>query len=140
MNLALLLEMTAGGAPIGSPSDPSREGSTYGQLLERAQQAAAWLESTSAEKLVMLDVNSEALPIALFAAGIAGKPFVPVNYRLADDRLRQILARTTPAVSITAEDAMGRVAGVEGLEAIDRDRLPRARPGGRRAPRHLRRT
>ena len=131
MNLALLLEMTAGGAPDRVAIGSKDGGITYAELLERAQQGAAWLESTSAEKLVMLDVNSPALPIALFAASIAGKPFVPVNYRLADDRLRQILARTTPAVSVTAEDALNRVAGIEGLEVITRaDFLSHTEAGG----------
>jgi acyl-CoA synthetase (AMP-forming)/AMP-acid ligase II len=118
--LALLLEMTAGGAPDRVALGSKDGGITYEELLKRAQQGAAWLESTSAEKLVMLDVNSEALPIALFAASIAGKPFVPVNYRLADDRLRQILARTTPSISVTAPDAIERTSGIEGLETVTR--------------------
>jgi len=121
VNVALLLEMMAGGAPDRVAIGSKNGGLTYGELLERAQQGAAWLEGTAAEKLVMLDVNSEALPLALYAAAIAGKPFVPVNYRLADDRLRQILARTTPSVSITAQDALSRVEGIDGLDVITRE-------------------
>ena len=123
MNVALLLEMMAGGAPDRVAIGSKKDGITYGELLERAQQGAAWLEGTSAEKLVMLDVNSSALPLALYSAAIAGKPFVPVNYRLADDRLRQILARTTPSISITAADALDRVAGIEGLDVITREQF-----------------
>lgn len=121
MNVALLLEMMAGAAPDRVALGSKNGGITYGELLERAQQGAAWLESTSAEKLVMLDVNSEALPLALFASAIAGTPFVPVNYRLADDRLRQILMRTTPSVSITAPDAIERLQGVDGLAVVTRE-------------------
>ncbi len=131
MNLALLLEMTAGGAPDRVALGSKHGGITYAELLDRAQQAAAWLESTGVDKLVMLDVNSEALPIALFAASIAGKPFVPVNYRLADDKLRKILARTTPSVSITAADALERASGIEGLSTITREEfLSHAQAGG----------
>ncbi len=120
MNLALLLEMTAGGAPDRVAIGSLNGGITFAQLLEKAQRAAAYLEASETERVVMLDVNSEALPIALFAAGIAGIPFVPVNYRLADDRLRQILARTVPAVSVTAEDSTSRIQGIEGLEVMTR--------------------
>ena len=42
--------------------------------------------------------SSPALPVALFVVVRAGMPFVPVNYRLADDRLRLIAARQVPAV------------------------------------------
>ena len=134
MNVALLLEMMAGAAPDRVALGSKNGGITYGELLERAQQGAAWLESTGAEKLVMLDVNSEALPLALFSASIAGKPFVPVNYRLADDRLRQILARTTPSISITAPDAIERIQSVDDLSIVTRDEfLSHTRAGGMHA-------
>ena len=134
MNVALLLEMMAGGAPDRVAIGSKDGGITYGELLERAQQGAAWLEGTSADKLVMLDVNSSALPLALYSAAIAGKPFVPVNYRLADDRLRQILARTTPSITITAADALGRIEGIDGLEVITREQfLEHTSSGGEHA-------
>ena len=44
------------------------------------------------ERVGLVDVNSEVVPLLLFGSGFAGVPFVPVNYRLADDQLRTILA------------------------------------------------
>ena len=40
----------------------------------------------------MVDLNSEAVPLTLYGAALAGKPFVPMNYRLTDEQLRGHLA------------------------------------------------
>ena len=62
--------------------------------------------------------NSARLPALLFGSGLAGVPFVPVNYRLADEQLCAILARTAPAVAVVDDDAIGRISGVDGLTVL----------------------
>ena len=47
-----------------------------------------------------LDENSEAAAIALFGAAMAGIPYVPLNYRLADADLAALLKRIAPACII----------------------------------------
>ena len=61
------------------------------------------------------------MPIALFGSAIAGKPFVPVNYRLADDRLRSIVERAAPATVIAGTGVAARLDGVAGIEVVERD-------------------
>src|SRR5690606_20713716 len=56
---------------------------------------------------------------ALFASGIAGKPFTPLNYRLADADLQRLLERTAPAIAIVDADMMHRVAETEGIAFIN---------------------
>ena len=56
---------------------------------------AAWLA-----RLGGAASRSPAVPIALYGAAIAGKPFVPINYRLADEQVRAIVARTAPATIV----------------------------------------
>ena len=68
------------------------------------------------------------------AAGYAGVPFVPINYRLADDKLRAILARTAPSVVVVDEPVPSRVGDIDGVELVTRERVPR-RARGRRARR-----
>ncbi len=46
---------------------------------------------------------------------------MPVNYRLADDRLRAIINRVTPCVLVAGAGVAERVAGIDGVELIDRD-------------------
>jgi fatty-acyl-CoA synthase len=62
--------------------------------------------------------NSPLMPALLYGTGLAGVPFVPVNYRLADAPLRAVLGRAAPALAVVDDDAVGRVAGVEGLNVV----------------------
>src|SRR3546814_4466513 len=59
----------------------------------------------------LLDESSEAAAIALFGAAIAGVPYVPLNYRLADADLGALLKRIAPAYLI------GDVERVQRLDA-----------------------
>src|ERR1700716_1287762 len=116
MNLAMLLEMAADGLGDRIAVGDREHGLTYRDLLDRARRLGGLLAGLDAERAVLVDVNSEAVPIALFGAAIAGKPFVPVNYRLADDRLRDVLGRTAPSMAIVEPDAVSRVKGIDGVE------------------------
>jgi acyl-CoA synthetase (AMP-forming)/AMP-acid ligase II len=124
----MLLEMAADGMPDRVAVGSRRGGLTYPRLLEEARRVAAVLEGSGAERLVHVARNSPGLPALLFGAGLAGVPFVPVNYRLADGQLRRVLSRTAPAVAVVDDDAVGRVAGVDGLTVLPFDGL-RARLG-----------
>ncbi|MCU1462891.1 MAG: putative O-succinylbenzoate--CoA ligase (OSB-CoA synthetase) (O-succinylbenzoyl-CoA synthetase) [Acidimicrobiales bacterium] len=121
MNLAMLLEMAADGFGDRVAVGDRSTGLTYRELLDLARGAAALFEKHRAERVVVVDQNSDAVPIALFGAALAGTPFVPVNYRLADDRLRDVLARAAPAVAIVGPDAIERVRGIAGLDVMARD-------------------
>jgi acyl-CoA synthetase (AMP-forming)/AMP-acid ligase II len=131
MNTALLLEMAAEGMPeriaVGSRAD----GITYGELLQHAGRAAALIAESGAARVGFVGSNSEILPVLVFATAVAGVPFVPVNYRLADDRLRAVVARIAPAL-VVADAERKRVDAIEGVEVIDRraleERLARATP------------
>jgi fatty-acyl-CoA synthase len=118
MNVAMLLEMAADGFGDRVAIGDRHHGLSYRELLHRARGAARCFEQSSAENIVLLDLNSEVVPIALFGAALAGKPFVPLNYRLADDRLRSLLGRTAPSLVIVGPDAFGRVPEVAGLEVL----------------------
>ena len=123
MDITLLLEMAADGfgdrVAVGSRSG----GLDYATLLDRARRAARWVQDQEVAHLAMVDQNSEAVPVALFAAAVAGVPFVPLNYRLTDDQLAAILPRVEPAVVVVEAAAAGRVGGVEGLRIVTRDDL-----------------
>ena len=136
MNVAMLLEMAADGFGERVAVGDREHGLTYAQLLERARGAASLFQQHGADRIVLVDVNSEIVPIALFGAALAGLAFVPVNYRLADDRLRDVLARTAPALAIVGADAIDRVKGVDGVTVVRCDELvdaaekePPAEPG-----------
>src|SRR5438874_13319666 len=109
MHLTTLLEMAAEGFGDRVGFGSHDGGLTYAQLLQRAHAVSAWVSAKEVERVGLVDVNSEVVPMLLFGSGFADAPFVPVNYRLADDQLRAILARTAPSVVVTEEAVPARV-------------------------------
>ncbi len=97
MNLSLILQMAAEAGPdrIGLVCDGRRW--TYAELWQAAIGAAIAVAASGASHVALLDESSEAAPIALFGAALAGIPYVPLNYRLADADLAALLARIAPA-------------------------------------------
>ena len=80
---------------------------------------ASWPRARAAA-VVFLGLNGPTLPIALFASAMIGKPFAPLNYRLADGDLCKLVARTAPSVAIVDDDMLRRVQHVEGVVFVAR--------------------
>jgi acyl-CoA synthetase (AMP-forming)/AMP-acid ligase II len=97
MNISLVLQMAADAEPerIGLVCGGRRW--SYRALLQAAQAAAADIASSGCSHVALLDESSEAAAIALFGAALAGVPYVPLNYRLADLDLASLLRRVAPA-------------------------------------------
>src|SRR4051794_39597808 len=121
MNISMLLEMVADGAPERVVVGPRDGGLTAADLHAKARRAAALFLTSGVEHVGMVDVNSEALPLALFGAALAGIPFAPVNYRLTDDQLRTLLPRLSPGLVIAGPDDIDRVKAIDGLQIMARD-------------------
>lgn len=100
MNIFLILQMAAEAGPdrVGLVCNDRRW--TYGKLLEAAQGAAEVFVNSGCSHVALLDESSEAAPIGLFGAALAGIPYVPLNYRLADEDLGALLDRIKPAYVI----------------------------------------
>jgi acyl-CoA synthetase (AMP-forming)/AMP-acid ligase II len=123
MNVSLLLEMAADGACDRVALGSRDAGMTYTQLLDRAQRTAKWLAGSDATNIGVLDGNSEAIPLLLFGAAVLGRPFAPLNYRLAPTQLRAIIDRLNP-VTIVMGDSMTIPAGLPfAVETVGRSRF-----------------
>ncbi len=121
MQTQLLLEMAAEAFSDRPAYTGTSESLTYGEAFARAKRGAAYLAGLRGDKLIYLGANGCALPLALFAAGLCGKPFAPINYRLADADLRKLFARAAPAIAIVDADMLARVDGVDGVTLISRN-------------------
>lgn len=121
MHLGMLLDMIGDGMADRALIGSSRDGLTGAALRGRASAAADLLSSMPGDRIAMIDVNSVAVPVALFGSALAGKPFVPLNYRLTDDRLRALVERTAPAIVIGSQQARQRVGDIEGVNWLSRD-------------------
>ena len=121
MHLTSLLDIVADALPDRTAVGPQGQGLTYQDLLQRAQAVSRDLRRREAERLVAVDVNSEAVPLGLFAAAVAGIPYVPVNYRLADAQLAAILERAAPGLAVVEPSVPGRFPdGIPGLPMTSR--------------------
>ena len=121
MRISLLVEM-AGDALGDRPIVGSKVGGmSAATLLTRARRAACWATRKDVGRIGLIGANSDAVPVTLLASSLSGKPFVPLNFRLADDRLQAILARIAPAVVVVDPGVADRVGSIEGVELVERD-------------------
>tara|TARA_R110002049_G_scaffold69339_4_gene179666 strand:+ start:920 stop:2428 length:1509 start_codon:yes stop_codon:yes gene_type:complete len=120
MNVALILQMATDADPQRVGLVCTRRNWSYGELLQAALGAAAIIADTGCEHVALLDEHSEAAPIALFGAALAGKPYVPLNYRLPDADLAALLARIRPACIIGDIDRIGQLHGASDHHCLSR--------------------
>jgi len=111
VNISLFLQMAADTEPdrIGLVCDGRRW--SYRALLRAAGGAAEHFRNSGCAYAALLDESSEAAPIALFGAALAGIPYVPLNYRLADPDLAALLERIVPACVIGDVARVTRLSG-----------------------------
>ncbi|ODU04547.1 MAG: AMP-dependent synthetase [Pseudonocardia sp. SCN 72-86] len=124
MNITMLSTMAADGMGDRIATGGLADGLSFSELDLRARRVGALLAAGSVERLGMVDLNSDAVPLALLGAAYAGVPFAPLNYRLADDRLRAVVERLAPATVVVADDFVGaRIGAVAGITLLNRDEL-----------------
>ena len=116
MNVAMLLEMSAGAFGDRVAVGDQQTGLTYEALQERAGRFAGALQAGGADRVLWTDLTSENLLVAFFGAAWAGTPFVPLNYRLSDERLQQLIANQAPAVVLCADGTAERHGVASGIE------------------------
>jgi fatty-acyl-CoA synthase len=122
MHVSLLLEMAAEAVGPRIAVGGAADGISYAELAAQSRATAAWLLGLPGDKLVFLGLNGTSLPVALFGAALAGRPFAPLNYRLPDAELRRLVARTAPSVAIVDDGMLPRVAEIEGVLPVARSR------------------
>ena len=120
MNIALLLEMAADAAPdrIALVCDGKRW--SYGELLAAARGAVEVIRASGATHVALLDESSEAAVIGLIGAVLAGVPYCPLNYRLADADLAALLGRIAPSLVVGDTARVAKIAGDQGHTAFSR--------------------
>jgi acyl-CoA synthetase (AMP-forming)/AMP-acid ligase II len=120
MHTTLLLDMAAEAAPDRLALGELAEGVSFSELQARARGAAAWLADKGGETVAFLGLNGPAMPVAVFAAGLLGRAFAPLNYRLPDADLNRLLARTAPSVAIVDDDMIARLKPADGVTVVPR--------------------
>ncbi|MET0361292.1 MAG: class I adenylate-forming enzyme family protein [Sphingobium sp.] len=121
MQTQLLLEMSAEAIGDREGYKTVEGGLSYGEAFRRAKGGATFFHKLTGDTVAFLGHNGPAFPLALFAAGLAGKPFAPLNYRLADADLRKLVARTAPSIVIADGNMATRVHGIDGVTIVTRE-------------------
>jgi acyl-CoA synthetase (AMP-forming)/AMP-acid ligase II len=127
MNLTLLLDMVSEGMPDRVLIGDAETGLTGAQLKALALGGSAVIDAQGVDTVLFLGSNGPAFPVALFASAFAGRPFLPVNFRLSDEQLGQILATQSNSLVIT--DTPERLGPVKTLSIADFLRLSKQDAG-----------
>lgn len=120
MRTSLLLDIAADACPDRAALGGGNDAFNFDSYRARARCVAAWLIRQGKDNTAFLGMNGTALPVLLFACGIAGKPFIPLNYRLGDGELNKLVARSAPSVLIVDDDMLPRITPIDGVELIAR--------------------
>jgi long-chain acyl-CoA synthetase len=128
MNFAVLLDMAADAFAERVAVCCAGRALSYAQLRSAALAAAR--RARAFGHVALLDGNSLAGPVALFAAAYAGVPFVPLNYRLTSPELTQLLQRIAPAWLVAAPEQLQRLAPPALIECADYDSIASAEVTG----------
>ncbi|ROO84857.1 acyl-CoA synthetase (AMP-forming)/AMP-acid ligase II [Actinocorallia herbida] len=116
MNINMILEMAAAAGERAALTANGRT-LTAAELVLVTRAAAERFREYPA--VLYLGANHLAYPVALFGAARAGVPFVPVNYRLSERQIAELLERHPGALVLRAEDLDGFVAELDAVELPD---------------------
>jgi long-chain acyl-CoA synthetase len=121
LNLAMLLDMAASAFGERPAVQHEDDRLSYAELRAAAGRAAADLRARGVERLALLDLNSPAVPVGLFAAAWAGIPFAPLSYRLRDAEIAALLGTLAPALLVTDAERARTLRLPEGVRAVSRE-------------------
>lgn len=131
MNISVLLSIIAEMYPDRVAVTDRNHRLSYLQLDKSSDAVAARIVASGHDKVALLDTNTMAFPVLFFAAAKAGVPFVCLNYRLADDRLRAQVQRLAKVLLVTDPVGGERLSSLGQLELWDRDTMLQALAGER---------
>ena len=118
----MFLEMAAAvhGSRVAFKDALTNESISFQGLFRAAEAKAKVLAESGVKHCALLDAANLTTPVALFASGWAGIPYVPINYRLTTDEIDTLLDRVKPAFVVTDEEH--RNAWLERADLIVHDR------------------
>ncbi len=120
MNIAMALEMAGEAFPDRIAVTSAGASMTYAELLAAARSAGMAVRDSGCRYVGLLDINSLAVPVAIFASAYAGVPYVPMNYRLTKPELEELLERIAPAFLIADPAYVDGLSMPQGMRVVTR--------------------
>lgn len=120
MHTLLLLEMAASGHGDRRALTHGDASVTYHDLLRAAWAVAGMAEG--AGHLAYVGANGRAFPFSLFGSAAAAIPFIPLNYRLPDEQLHELLGHHADVLVVADPGIAERLAAL-GHRVVRTDEL-----------------
>lgn len=106
MSVSILLEMAVSADPDRVAVVDGEARFTYAQLSALSDGGAGVVHESGARSVVYLGAGGVMLPLLIFASARARRPLTPLNYRLSDNTLSELISRLPePLIVADAEYA-----------------------------------
>lgn len=123
MNISTILELVAGSVPDRVAVCDDEHRLTYEEIDSLSSRLAEQISSGGYERVSWLASNSVLFPALVFACAKAGVPFVPLNYRLADDMLSKQAIRLGRCLLVVDDAGSDRLTAVDDMTTVHRNDL-----------------
>ncbi|GAF44695.1 class I adenylate-forming enzyme family protein [Rhodococcus wratislaviensis] len=130
MGIETVLDMASSAHPDRIVVGRRNSGLTCRQLGDLASGGATALRDHGAGHVVFVGVNGPVLPVLTFASARAGIPLVPLNYRLSDAQLCDLVAQLDRPVVVADPAYAGKLARAADIVLTTDDFLDLARQVG----------
>src|SRR5690348_13988400 len=87
---------------------------TTAELSARADGGAGVIAQSGASTVVYVGTGGAMLPMLMFSAARAARPFCPLNYRLSRGGLHELIARLPDPLVVADAEYVDVVAGADG--------------------------
>jgi amino acid adenylation domain-containing protein len=129
MDIARHFDSVCAGAPEAIALRTTEATLSYGQLQARARQLAAWLQQNAGDDdaplVIAMRASSDAI-VAMLAALMLRRPYVPLDLAYPPERLAAIVADANPAAILTDSDGIDTLAAMPCAVVDFDDRRTRA--------------
>jgi len=120
MSISLLLEMAASSNPDRTAVVSGEIRLTTSELSDLADGGAGVIAASGAQHAAYVGTGGAMLPLLLFSSARAGVALTPLNYRLSEDGLRQLIDRLPTPLVIADNEYRDVVAGA-GKQVLSSD-------------------
>ncbi len=117
MSISLLLEMAVSDDPGRVAVVSGETCYTTSELSDLADGGAGLIAQSGARSVAYVGLGGSMLPVLMFSAARAGRPFAPLNYRLSGPALGELIDRLPQPLVVIDDEYRALVTGVSTMDS-----------------------